>query len=46
MIELMDQGLIDLTPMITHRCSLADAAEQIKNLKVDNAKKIKVMIEV
>ncbi len=45
-IELMDQGLIDLTPMITHRCSLADAAEQIKNLKVDNAKKIKVMIEV
>lgn len=43
-MELMRQERIDLTPMITHRCSLDEAAEQTANLKQDNAKKVKVMV--
>ena len=45
-VTLMENGKIDLTPMITHRCSLSEAADEIRNFKVDNDKKVKVMIQV
>ena len=45
-MELMRQGRIDLTPMITHRCALSEAAQNIVDLKKDNARKVKVMVEM
>ena len=45
-VALMEQGMIDLSPMITHRCKLSEAADEIVNFKKDNAEKIKVMIQV
>ncbi len=45
-LELIEQKRIDLKPLITHRCTLEDAAKNIAGLKEDNAKKVKVMIEV
>ena len=45
-MELMEQKRINLLPMITHEVSLNDTPTAIRELKKDNAEKIKVMINV
>jgi threonine dehydrogenase-like Zn-dependent dehydrogenase len=37
---------VNLLPMITHRYRLEDAAEVLENMKADNDKKIKIILEV
>ena len=43
-LRLMESGVLDLSCLITQRCRLEDAAQEIMDLKKDNANKVKVMI--
>lgn len=45
-MELMRFGRVDFKPMITHRHSLDEVVTVLDNMKKNNEKKIKVMLEV
>jgi len=45
-LDLMADGRLDLTPLITSRITLDEVPEQILNLKQDNTEKIKVMMQI
>ncbi|MDD5018337.1 MAG: alcohol dehydrogenase catalytic domain-containing protein [Eubacteriales bacterium] len=44
-LRLMASGRLNLKPLITGRCRLSDVPDVLNNLKTDNEKKIKIMID-
>ena len=44
-LRLMASGRLDLRSMITGRCTLDEVPDTLANLKTDNEKKIKIMID-
>lgn len=44
-LRLMASGRLDLRAIVTERCRLEDVPVALKNLKTDNEKKIKIMID-
>ncbi|MBI2842926.1 MAG: alcohol dehydrogenase catalytic domain-containing protein [Armatimonadetes bacterium] len=45
-LRLMESGMLDMSSIITHRCTLEQAAEALKEMKTNNDTKIKIMIEM
>jgi threonine dehydrogenase-like Zn-dependent dehydrogenase len=45
-LRLMESGMLDMSPMITNRCALQGAIDALKDMKVNNDTKIKIMIEM
>jgi 2-desacetyl-2-hydroxyethyl bacteriochlorophyllide A dehydrogenase len=44
LFKLMEAGQVDLSGMITHRCSLDEVPQEIEKIKTSDPQKIKVMI--